>query len=254
MRNFKHVILKLLSFIFYLLLSITPAWAGFWDEVGNVIGDVVTETTSGDNSIDSLLSNEDIAAGLKEALTVGFEKAVHSAGATEGFWQNSQIRIPEPESLQKTTSLLSQVGLNKEVDEFRYTMNQAASQAAGEAMPVLLSSIKKMTFSDVKKLWKGNDHAVTNFFKDTTSDELSSRFKPVIQKNLNNVGATGLYQEIVSQPLVSMTLGQRLPELDQYVTDKALEGLFTLMADEEKKIRTDPAARTTDLLKQVFGQ
>ncbi|MEN8258067.1 MAG: DUF4197 domain-containing protein [Thermodesulfobacteriota bacterium] len=237
-----------------LALNSSPAWAGFWNDVGSVIGDVVTESTSGGGSLDSLLSNEEIAAGFKEALTVGFEKAVSSAGAKEGFWKNPQIRIPEPESLQNTATLLSQVGLSKEVGDFRYTMNQAASQAAGEAMPVLLSSIKKMTFTDVKKLWKGDDHAVTNFFKGTTSAELSRRFKPVIQENLNNVGATSLYQDIVSQPLVSMTLGQRLPNLDQYVTDKALDGLFTLMADEERKIRRDPAARTTELLKKVFGQ
>ena len=250
-----HVIWKISSCIFcLLLLNISPARAGFWDKMGKVVGDAVTESTSGSKSIDSLLSNEDIAAGFKEALTVGFEKAVHSAGGIDGFWKNPQIRIPEPESLQNTAGLLSQVGLSKEVDDFRYTMNQAASQAAGEAMPVLLSSIKKMTFSDVQRLWKGDDNAVTNFFKDNTSDELSRRFKPVIQKNLNNVGATGLYQDIVSQPLVSMTLGQRLPELDQYVTDKALAGLFRLMADEERKIRTDPTARTTDLLKKVFGQ
>ena len=236
------------------LLYGSPARAGFWEDVGGVIGDVAQEAISGDASIDTLLSNEDIAAGLKEALAVGFEKAVDSAGATEGYWKNAEIRIPEPEALQKTASLLDQVGLSKEVGEFRYTMNQAASQAAGEAMPVLLHAIKKMTFDDVKKLWKGDDHAVTNFFKKTTSKKLSRRFRPIIQKNLNNVGVTELYQDIAGQPLVSMTLGQSLPELDQYVTSKALDGLFTLMADEEKKIRDDPAARTTELLKQVFGK
>ncbi len=234
--------------------SASAVQAGFWNDVGSVLGDVVSGTSTGGSSMESLLSNEEIGAGLKEALTVGFQKAVDSAGATDGFWKNPQIRIPEPEALQKTAGLLNQVGLGKEVEDFRYTMNQAASQAAGEAMPVLLSAIKKITFSDVKTLWKGDDHAVTDFFKTSTSTELRSRFTPIIQKNLNNVGVTGLYQGIVSQPLVSMTLGQSLPELDQYVTDKALDGLFSLMADEEKKIRTDPAARTTELLRQVFGQ
>ena len=225
--------------------------AGLWDNLGTILGGAVSGTKTVD---ESLLSNEDIAAGLKEALAVGFEKAVASAGATDGYWQNPQIRIPEPEALQETAGLLQQAGLGKKVDEFRYTMNQAASQAAGDAMPVLLTAIKKMTFSDVQTLWKGDEHAITNFFKTTTSDELWRRFRPIIQKKLNNVGVTGLYQEIVSQPLVSMTLGQSLPDLDHYVTGKALDGLFLLMADEEKKIRTDPAARTTDLLKQVFGR
>lgn len=227
--------------------------AGFWNDVGSIVGDVVSETTNGGMGLESVLSNEEISAGLKEALTLGVEKAVASAGATDGFWKNPQIRIPEPEALQKIAGLLDQVGLGKEVGDFRYTMNKAASQAAGEAMPVLLAALKKMTFGDVKTLWKGDEHAVTDFFKATTSAELRHRFTPIIQKNLNNVGVTGLYQEIVSQPLVSMTLGQSLPELDHYVTDKALDGLFSLMADEEKKIRTDPAARTTELLKQVFG-
>lgn len=255
MKFFKNVCLHVCCCIVFLpLLQSSPVQAGFWNEVGSLVGDVVGETTKGGVSLDRLLSNEEIAAGLKEALSVGFEKAVASAGARDGFWNNSQIRIPEPEALQKIAGLLYQVGLGREVDEFRYTMNQAASQAAGEAMPVFLSSIKKMTFSDVKTLWKGDDHAVTDFFKTTTSDELRRRFTPIIQKDLNNVGVTGLYQEIVSQPVVSMTLGQSLPELDQYVTGKALDGLFSLMADEEKKIRNDPAARTTDLLKQVFGQ
>lgn len=232
----------------------STAQAGFWNDVGNVIDDVVSETTTGGGSLESLLSNEEIGAGLKEALAVGFEKAVASAGATDGFWKNPQIRIPEPEAMQKTAGLLKQVGMGHKVEEFRYTMNQAASQASGEAMPVLLAAIKKMTFSDVKTLWKGDDHAVTQFFKATTSAELRQRFTPIVQKNLNNVGVTGLYQDIVSQPMVSMTLGQRLPDLEQYVTGKALDGLFSLMGDEEKKIRNDPAARTTELLKQVFGQ
>ncbi len=227
--------------------------AGFWNDVGAIIGDVVSGTSPGDASLDTLLSNEEIGAGLKEALTVGFNRAVASAGATDGFWKNPRIRIPEPETLQKTAGLLGQVGLGAEVDEFRYTMNQAASQAVGEAMPVLLAAIQKMTFSDVKALWKGDDHAVTQFFEATTSDELRRRFRPIIQKNLNNAGVTGLYQDIVNQPLVSMALGQSLPELDRYVTAEALEGLFSLMAAEEEKIRTDPGARTTALLKQVFG-
>ncbi|MBU0680401.1 MAG: DUF4197 domain-containing protein [Proteobacteria bacterium] len=255
MKFLKNVWLNLgWCILFPALWQTAPVQAGFWNDVGSLVGDVVNETTKGGADLGSLLSNEDIAAGLKEALSVGFEKAVASAGATDGFWKNSQIRIPEPDALQKIAGLLYQVGLGREVDEFRYTMNQAASQAAGEAMPVFLSSIKKMTFSDVKTLWKGDDHAVTDFFKTTTSDELRRRFTPIIQKNLNNVGVTGLYQEIVSQPVVSMTLGQSLPELDHYVTDKALDGLFSLMADEEKKIRTDPAARTTELLIKVFGQ
>jgi hypothetical protein len=234
------------------VLPTAPVKAGFWQDVGSLMGDVVKEGT-GTTGLDSLLSDEEIGAGLKEALAVGFQKAVASAGATDGFWKNAQIRISEPDALQKIAGLLYQVGLGREVDEFRYTMNQAASQAAGEAMPVLRSAITKMTFSDVKALWKGDEHAVTDFFKKNTSDELSRRFLPIIQKNLNQVGATGLYQEIAGQPVVAMTLGKSLPELDQYVTAKALDGLFSLMADEETKIRTDPAARTTELLKKVFG-
>jgi hypothetical protein len=235
-------------------LSPSVGQAGFWDDVGGIVNDVVSETTRGGTGLESVLSNEEISAGLKEALTVGVKKAVASAGSTDGYWQNPQIRIPEPEALQKTAGLLDQVGLGKEVGDFRYTMNKAASQAAGEAMPVLLAALGEMTLSDVKSLWKGDEHAATDFFKATSSAELRRRFRPIIQKNLNNVGVTGLYQDIASQPLVSMTLGQSLPELDHYVTSKALDGLFSLMADEEKKIRTDPAARTTELLKQVFGK
>ena len=237
-----------------LFFFVSPSQGGFWNDVGGILGDVVTETTTDGARLDTLLSNEEIAAGLKEALAVGFEKAVASAGAPDGFWKNPKIRIPEPQALQKSARVLDQVGLDKEVGEFRYTMNQAASQAAGEAMPVLLAAIKRMTFSDVQRLWKGDEHAVTTFFKATTSEELRHRFKPIIQKKLNNIGVTGLYQDIVGQPIFSMTLGQSMPELDHYVTSKTLEGLFSLMADEESKIRTDPAARTTDLLKQVFGK
>lgn len=234
------------------VLLAAPVQAGFWQDVGALVGEVVKDDSDG-AGLASLLSDEEIGAGLKEALAVGFQKAVASAGATDGFWKNTRIRIPEPEALQKIAGLLYQVGLGREVDEFRYTMNQAASQAAGEAMPVLRSSITKMTFSDVKALWQGDEHAVTDFFKKNTSDELSRRFMPIIQKNLNQVGVTGLYQEIAGQPVVALTLGNSLPDLNQYVTAKALDGLFALMADEEKKIRTDPAARTTVLLKKVFG-
>lgn len=235
------------------LLYATPLQAAFWDNVGALL-DSVDTATDPESDERPALSRHDISAGLKEALTVAITKAVDSTGATDGFWNNTRIRIPEPKALQQTAALLNQVGLAATVDDFRYTMNLAASRAAAEAMPVLAATIKKMTFADVNRVRRGHEHAATDFFRDSAGAELRRLFLPLVEEKLNTVGVTDLYQDIVGQPLVAMTLGSQLPELDHYVTDKALDGLFLLIADEEQKIRNDPAARTSRLLKQVFGR
>lgn len=235
------------------LLCATPLQAAFWDNAGALLDNVGGQTDP-ETAEMTALSRRDISAAFKEALTIAITKAVDLTGATDGFWNNTRIRISEPKALQQTAGLLNQVGLADTVDDFRYTMNLAASQAAAEAMPVLAAALKKMTFADVNKLRQGHDHAVTDFFRESADDELRRLFLPIVEEKLNRVGVTGLYQEIVGQPLVAMTLGLQLPELDHYVTDKALDGLFLLIADEEQKIRNDPATRTSQLLKQVFGR
>jgi hypothetical protein len=192
-------------------------------------------------------------AGIKEALAIGTEKAVKSLGRENGYFGNAAVKILMPSSLQKVAEVAKMAGYQKQVDEFILSMNRAAEAAAPLAAKTFGDAIRDMTLEDVRGILAGGNTAATDFFRRKTSDKLYTAFKPVVSEKVNAVGATKAYKDMMgryqSVPLMS---GQSL-DLDDYVTKKSLDGLFTVVGQEEKKIRTNPAARTTDLLKQVFG-
>jgi hypothetical protein len=171
----------------------------------------------------------------------------------DGYFKNPEIKIPFPPEVKKVEDRLRQIGLGGEVDKFVMTLNRGAEDAAKEAKPIFITAIKQMTIQDAWAILRGEPDAATQYLKRTTSAQLKEKFKPVIQNSLNKVNATKYYSDIVTRynqiPLVQKVN----PELDSYATDKAIEGLFVMIAREEKEIRANPAARTTELLKRVFA-
>lgn len=202
------------------------------------------------------LTNADVVAGLKEALTKGAEHSVDLASVTDGFWKNDRLRIPFPPEAIKVKNTLLGLGMNAQVEKFELTMNRAAETAAKEAVPVFVNAIKGMSVADGFAILKGGDHAATNFLKEKTTAELTTKFRPIVENATKQVALTSYWTPLASayNKASMFTGGQAVdPDLDAYVTQKAIDGLFVLVADEEQKIRQDPMARTTDLLRRVFG-
>lgn len=200
------------------------------------------------------LSLDTIVAGLKEALTVGTQNTVAQTSKAGGFAQNPRLRIPLPGELQTVGNTLRKVGMGAMVDDFEAKMNLAAEQAAAQATPVFVDAIKQMTFADAKAILSGKETAATDYFRDKTSARLRELFRPIVAKYTDQAGAAKAYKSVMDRynqiPLVPKPAAA---SLDDYVTDKGITGLFTVLADEETKIRQNPAARTTELLKKVFG-
>lgn len=203
----------------------------------------------------STVSDSEINDGLKAALFQGVENAVKSLGRENGFLDNIRVKIPLPSSLQKTEKTLRVLGQGKKVDEFVESMNHAAEKAVPVATDIFLDSIKQMSFDDARKiLFSNQDDAATQFFRRTSEKRLSDEFRPIVEDFTEKVGVTQKYKEMVGRyGFLGKAIGQDASDIDGYVTQKALDGLFLLMADEEKKIRKNPIGRTTDLLRKVFG-
>jgi hypothetical protein len=199
------------------------------------------------------LSNDEITAGLKEALQVGTEKAVGLVSQPDGFYQNPAIKIPLPESVQKVEKLLRTVGYGEKVDAFELSMNRAAERAAPEAKSIFWDAISGMNFEDAQKILNGRDNEATLYFEDKTAARLQEAFKPIVKDAMGEVGVTRSYQDL-DEKISSLPFGKSASfDLDQYVTDGALKGLFKMLAEQERQIRTQPAARVTDLLQKVFA-
>ena len=216
------------------------------------IGDVLKGLQKGVSG-GSSLSNTEIVDGLKEALQIGTGNAVQVVSKVDGYYKNPKIRIPLPDSVQKTEKILRAAGYGSKIDEFELSMNRAAERAAPQAKGLFLDAIKQMTFTDAKKILNGRENEATLYFKDKTSPRLREVSKPIVHQAMGEVGVTKSYQDLDKSARSVPFAGSFTFDLDQYVTDKALDGLFLMVAEEEKKIRQDPVARTTDLLKKVFG-
>lgn len=203
--------------------------------------------------VDAPLTTAEVTEGLKEALINGITNGSNLASQLDGYFKNPEIKIPFPPEVRKVEDKLRQLGLGGEVDKFVLTLNRGAEDAAKEAKPIFISAIKSMTIQDAWGILKGESNAATEYLKRTTSSQLKMKFQPVIQSSLNKVNATKYYGDIVNTYNKIPLVEDVNPNLDEYATDKAIEGLFTLIAKEEEKIRRDPVARTTDLLRKVFG-
>ncbi len=208
----------------------------------------------------SALSHDQVASGLKEALAKGLEQAVTRLGHDGGFLTNLDVHIPMPEKLHTVERTLRSLKQDKLADDFIATMNHAAEQAVPEAAPIFTDAVKQMTIADATAILTGTNDAATTYFKNATRSNLFARFRPIVQKATGKTGATSAYKNMMGR-IESSKLGGALAglfnqdnlDLDSYVTDKALDGLFKMVAEEEKRIRQNPTARTTELLQKVFG-
>lgn len=199
------------------------------------------------------LTATEVAQGLKEALIKGISKGSDLVSQMDGYFKNPEIKIPFPPEVKKVEDRLRQIGLGNEVDKFVMTLNRGAEDAAKEAKPIFIEAIRAMTIEDAWSILRGEDDAATQYLKRTTSGLLKEKFKPVIQNSLNKVNATKYYGDIVTRYNQIPFVQKVNPDLDDYATEKAIEGLFLMIAKEEKNIRENPVARTTELLKRVFG-
>lgn len=198
------------------------------------------------------LSNADIVAGLKEALSVGSNKASEKVSVADGFFKDAVIKILMPQEAKAVEQKLRAIGLGKQVDNAILSMNRAAEDAAKNAAPIFVNAVKGMSFNDALSILKGSDDAATVYLKDKTSTQLTEAFRPVIEKSLEKVNATK-YWNTVFTSYNKFSAEKVNPNLQAYVTEKALAGIFYQLAQEEKDIRKNPVARTTDILKKVFG-
>jgi len=200
------------------------------------------------------LSNDDIVKGLKEALKVGSRNSAAKASQEDGYFKNPMIKIPFPEEAEEMKSTLINMGMRRQVDEFVLTMNRAAEDAAKKAAPVFLNAITKMTIKDGVNILKGKDDAATQYLKTNTSVQLKKEFLPIVKESINKVQVTKYWNPLITSYNKIPFVKKLNPDLEDYVTQKAIDGLFMLVAQEEYKIRKDPAARVTDILKKVFGK
>ena len=200
------------------------------------------------------LSEAKIGNGLKEALKVATQNTVNLTGQKDGYFSNQAIKILMPKKLGRLEKPLRMVGYGPQVDEFVLSMNRAAERAAPSAKKIFGDAVAQMTFDDAKKVLNGGDTAATDYFKGKTTDKLTAAFRPVVEKSMNEVGVTRKYKEMVGRYEAIPFSKDIAIDPDQYVVEKAMDGLFYVLGQEEKKIRSNPAARVNDLLKEVFGK
>ena len=216
------------------------------------------ETSSG---LPASLSQDQVVAGLKEALGQGVQRAVSQLGHDGGFLTNLNVKIPMPEKLRSVEKTLRALKQEKLADDFVTTMNHAAEQAVPEAAGVFGQAIKAMSITDAKNILTGTNNAATQYFRKTTGTNLFEKFLPIVKKATDETGVTSAYKQLMEKAgsgsafgsLSQSVLGAESMDVDAYVTNKALDGLFKMVAEEEKRIRENPVARTSDLLQTVFG-
>lgn len=240
----KTALLLVVAFLF-----LTASTALSQDVKGAIKGAMGTAAGGSDSGAG------DVAAGLKEALAVGTGNAVQTLSKSDGYFGDAAVKILLPQKLQTAAEVLKKAGYQKEVDDLILSMNRAAEQAAPKARPIFEDAVKKMTFEDTQKILNGGNTAATDYFKAKTTPQLTDAFKPVVADSMNQAGVTRSYKALTDRYTSMVPFGKMDSlDLDSYVTGKSLDGLFLKVGQEEAKIRTNPAARTTDLLKKVFAK
>ena len=215
---------------------------------------VLEEVNSTVNSSDSpSLTNGEVISGLREALTVGTNNSTALTSKLDGYYKNPEIFIPFPPEVIKVKEKVESLGMKKQVDEFVMTLNRAAETASKEAAPIFINAITSMSIADGFAILKGNDNAATQYLKDKTSGQLKMKFNPVVKNAINKVEVTKYWNPVITTYNKIPFIKKENPNLEDYITTKAMDGLFLMIEKEEKKIRKDPLARVSDLLKKVFG-
>ena len=216
---------------------------------------ISTEATTTSEAAAVQPREDETESALKQALEIGAVRAVDLASAADGFLGNPLIRIPMPSALKRVSQSLRSLGMGQVVDDFELSMNRAAEMASAEATPILIDAVRGVSFNDAVAILSGGESAATDVLRSKTEDNLSAVFEPIITTKMDEAGVTSSYERLMEQAggLMAMLGGGSELDLPAYVTDKTLDGLFVLIAEEEAKIRTDPVARTTDLLGRIFG-
>ena len=240
MKKSTYLIIAL--FIF----AATNSQGQIFNELKKTVEEKVTTSSSS-------LTEEEVGAGLKEALTNGVEKGVAQLSKPDGYFKDLAIKIPLPEEARNVEDKLRRIGQGKKVDDAIESINRAAEDAASEAKDIFVTAIKAMTLTDAMGILKGEDDAATNYLNKTTRSALFDKFKPVIKVSLDKVGATKHWNTVFTTYNKLPMVTKVNPDLEEYATNKAIDGLFVQIAKQEKEIRENPAARISDLLKKVFG-
>lgn len=199
------------------------------------------------------LTNGEVISGLREALTIGTNNSSSLTSKLDGFYKNPEIFIPFPAEAIKVKEKVEALGMKKQVDDFVMTLNRAAETATAEAAPIFINAIKEMTIADGFTILKGNDNAATQYLRDKTTAQLKIKFNPIVKNAIQKVDVTKYWNPVINTYNKIPFVDKMNPDLEDYVTTKAMDGLFLMIAKEETKIRKDPMARVTDLLKKVFG-
>jgi hypothetical protein len=232
------------KYISLFLLTSVICFAGFSQTSGS---------GRGTKSFQNPLTNDDVVKGLKEALAIGANNSTALASKLDGFYKNPALFIPFPPEAKLVKDYANRVGMTAQVQKFEMTLNRAAEEAAKNAAPVFLNAIKSMTITDGFNILKGADNAATQYLKDKTTAELKLKFTPIVQSAIDKVQLTKYWNPIITKYNQIPLIKKQNPDLTAYVTERALAGLFKLLADEELKIRKDPVAQVTNTLQQVFG-
>lgn len=246
----KRMVLIMAGLATALAVPVTQA------DLGDKLRELMGDKEKGASSAPAALSPEQTTKGVLEALSVGVKRAVDGLGQAGGYLDNPQVRIPMPEQLRSVEKLVRRMGQDKYADQFVATMNHAAEEAVPVATDIFLKSIREMEVADAKAIVKGPEDAATRYFENHTRDSLHEAFLPIVKKATEQANVTAAYKQLVERagPFASGLAKAESLDLDQHVTNKALDGLFVMLAKEEKRIREDPVARTTELLKKVFGK
>ena len=237
-----------------IFLSMTTAVSAQWWKIEKK-KTTTTKASTNRNRDTRGLSDNTISRGLKEALSKGVRFAVNNLGVENGFYKNLDVKIPLPKGLKSIARVARFSGNGHRVDAFELSMNRAAEKAVPVAIDVFVDAISQMTFTDAKNiLFSGEDDSATQFFKRTAGEKLRGKFRPIVEKFTSETGVTQSYKAMVDKAgFMAAFIGKDAKDLDGYVTQKALDGTFYMVAQEEKKIRKDPIGRTTKILRDVFG-
>jgi hypothetical protein len=247
MRLSKYLLLS-----FVLITLPDYAHSGWKDWVSEIKQSVKKEQK---NTASSSLSEEMIVAGLKQALNQGIEKSVKLLGKQGGFLNDASVKIPMPKTLKKIEKGLRKAGQDKVADKFIRTMNHAAEQSMSKTTNILIQAVKSMTLTDAINILNGEDDAATQYFKRSSASHLQGAIEPIVKNATDTVGVTESYKKMINEAgFLAKYVDQDSLDIDRYITNKAIDGLFIKIALEEKRIREEPVARTTDLLREVFGR
>ncbi|TNG00500.1 MAG: DUF4197 domain-containing protein [Gammaproteobacteria bacterium] len=242
-------IVALCIFTVFASTPVNADWKSFLQEQLDSLGDGDTQST-----VSSVLSNDEMIAGLKQALEKGVGYAVENLGQQDGFWGNQAVRIPMPEKLETVEKALRSLGQDKYADEFVLTMNRAAESAVPLTKDILKQAVTSMSFEDAKQILKGPDDAATQYLRKVGGEQMSNKILPIVQEATSRTGVTQQYKNLFDKlGFMNQFINPEDYDIDRYVTNQTLDGIFHMIAQEEKQIRENPLARSTDLLKKVFG-